>query len=116
MKRREFLVRSAGAALLAATPLGMAAAMRGSLLEEPQAWVGSEFRLADGSRITLAGVEQLACDRHTTQLRLQFHTVSGAAPAEGTHVLTSGWRDEPVFLQAGHAGPVACINRLTGAA
>ena len=47
MKRREFLVRSAAAAatIVAATPAALLAAARGSLLEDPQAWIGTRFSL-----------------------------------------------------------------------
>lgn len=114
MKRRDFLMRSAGAALLAAVPIGVAAAARGSLLDEPLAWIGTRFHTPDGAVMVLDQVEQLDGDRHSTQLRLQFRSLSGVVP-EGTHVLASGWCEEPLFLQAGHAGPVACINRLRGA-
>lgn len=113
MKRREFVLRSAGAALLSAIPLGVAAAVRGSLLDDPLAWIGKVFRLADGSHLELADVERLAGDSHSTQYRLQFRTVSGAVPREGTHALSCGWNDERLFLQSGRQGPVACINRLT---
>ena len=116
MKRRDFLVRSAGAALLGAVPFGIAAAVRGSLLDDPLAWVGTRFRAAEGVVLELAGVEQLACDRHSTQLRLQFRSVAGSVPREGTHVLASGWGEEALFLQTGRDGPVACINRLHGIA
>lgn len=116
MKRRDFLVRSAGAALLGAIPFGVAAAMRGSLLDDPLAWVGTRFRAADGAVLELANVEQLACDRHSTQVRLQFRTIAGNAPGEGTHVLASGWSEEALFLQSGRDGPVACVNRLHGIA
>lgn len=112
MKRRDFLLRSAGATLLAATPVAVLAATRGSLLEDPQAWVGTCFRLADGARIELADVEQLACDRHCTQLCLRFRTLSGAAPVEGTHLLASARGEQALFLQAGREGPVAHVNRL----
>ena len=112
MKRREFLLRSAGAALLGAVPLGVAAAVRGSLLDDPLAWIGTRFTLADGCALELAGVEQLPGDRHSTQLRLQFRTLAGSAPCEGTHALRSGWSEDALFLQAGREGPVACVNRL----
>ena len=116
MKRRAFLQHAASAALLAAAPIGFAAHTRGRLLDEPHAWTGESFRLADGSVIVLAAVEELSCDLHTRQVRLQFHVRSGTDPAEGTHALASGWREEQVFLQPGVAGPVACVNRLTAAA
>jgi hypothetical protein len=112
MQRRDFMLRSAGAALLGAIPFGASAALRGPLLEDPLAWLGTMFRLPDGSRIELAGVEPVVGDRLSTQVRLQFRTVSGSAPREGTHVLAAGWHEELLFLQAGREGPVACINRL----
>lgn len=112
MKRREFVVRSAGAALLGALPVGAMAASRGALLDDPQAWLGARFRTGQGSLLELADVERLAGDRHTTQWRLGFRVVEGAAPAEGTHVLACGSREDALFLQAGRQGPVACVNRL----
>lgn len=112
MKRRDFLVRTAGAALLAATPVAVLAVSRGTLLDDPQAWVGTRFRLTEGAHIELVAVERLACDRHCTQLSLRFRTLSGSAPAEGTHVLASARGEATLFLQAGRDGPVAHVNRL----
>jgi hypothetical protein len=114
MNRRDFLSRSTAAALLAAVPVVVVAATRGPLLEDPTAWIGTTFRLADGSRLELAAVEELACDRYSTQVRMHFRTVSGVSPAEGTHALSSAWSEEDVFLQPGRVGAVACINRLHG--
>lgn len=114
MKRRDFLVRSAGAALLGALPAAMASNLRGPLLDDPAAWIGTTFRTTGGARLTLAAVEQLGGDRHTTQLRLQFRVLTGDAPGEGTHVLASGWSEQALFLQCGREGPVACLNRLRG--
>lgn len=116
MKRRDFLMRSAGTAVLGAMPLGATAGWRGPLLDDPQAWLGREFRLADGSRLTLAAVEQLPTDGRSKQARLQFRVQSGTAPREGSHALSCGVEEETLFLQAGRDGPVACINRLTGVA
>ena len=116
MKRRDFLVRSAGAALLGAVPFGVVRAARGTLLDDPVAWIGAEFRLADGTRLELADVEQVAGGRQSAQARLQFRTVAGSTPVEGTHTLASAWCEEPLFLQAGREGPVACINRLRAGA
>jgi hypothetical protein len=116
MKRREFFLATAGAALVVAVPAVSTALSRRALLDDPQAWLGDEFLLADGARLRLAGVEHLQCDEHCTQARLQFSMVAGAAPAEGAHELRSASGCESVFLQAGRAGPVACINRLRGAA
>ena len=112
MKRRDFVVRSAGAAVLGAVPLGAVAALRGSLLDDPKAWLGTTFRLPDGSYLELADVEALAGDRYSRQVRLQFRMLTGAAPREGTHALECGSGEETLFLQAGREGPVACINRL----
>lgn len=112
MKRRDFLVRSAGAALLGAVPFGIAAASRGSLLDDPLAWIGTAFRTADGAVIELAQVEQLACDRTSTQVRLHFRALFGAVPGEGTHTLASSRGKEMLYLQSGREGPVACLNRL----
>jgi hypothetical protein len=112
MKRRGFLGASIGAALVAALPTGFARASRGSLLEDPVSWLGTEFRLADGSRLELDKVEHHDCDRHSTQLRLKFRIVEGVPPLEGTHALAGGGCEQALFLQEGDAGPVACINRL----
>jgi hypothetical protein len=112
VKRRHFLIRSAGAALCAAVPLGAAAALRGSLLDDPESWLGQTFRLPDGARLELARVERRALDRHATQWRLQFRKLAGDSPAEGMHALASTWREEQVFLQDGREGPVAWVNRL----
>lgn len=112
MKRRDFLVRSAGAAVLAAAPLGVGAAWSGPLLDDPNAWIGRRFQLADGSQLALAGVEHVLGDRHSTQFRLRFTVVSGTAPREGIHALRCGLDEEALFLQSGREGPVACINRL----
>jgi len=112
MKRREFLKRSAGAALLGAVPVGVAAAARGPLLDDPQAWIGARFGLADGSLLELARVEPVAFDAASSQWRLQFRVLAGAAPREGLHALACGLGGEELFLQAGREGPVACVNRL----
>lgn len=115
MKRRDFLLRSAGAALLGAVPLCVAAASRGSLLDDPQGWIGTRFGLGDGSTLELARAERVSGDAQSSQWRLQFRTVTGNDPREGTHALACGFREESLFLQAGREGPVACINRLHGA-
>jgi hypothetical protein len=112
MKRREFVLRSGGAALLGAIPLGAAAAVRAPLLEDPAAWIGTRFTLSDGSRLELTGVEAVARDHLSTQSRLQFRTVSGTTPREGLHALSAAWDEQSLFLQSGREGPVACINRL----
>jgi hypothetical protein len=112
MKRREFVMRSATAGLIGAIPLGVAAAIRGPLLEDPLAWLGTTFALPDGGHLELVGVETLPGDRHSTQLRLQFRSVSGASPREGTHALATTWGEQSLFLQSGRDGPVACVNRL----
>lgn len=116
MKRRDFMLRAAGTAALGAVPLGAAAGWRGPLLDDPSGWIGKVFRLPDGSHMTLAAVEQLADDRVSKQMRLQFHVLSGSAPREGTHALNCGVEQEMLFLQSGREGPVACINRLVGVA
>lgn len=116
MKRREFIRRSAGTALLGAIPLGAAAGWRGPLLDDPDAWLGRVFRLADGSELELAAVERLPFDGRSQQARLQFRLVAGTAPREGTHALQCGLDAEELFLQPGRTGPVACINRLVGIA
>ena len=113
MKRRDFVLRSAAVALLGAVPLGaMAASRRGTLLENPTAWLGSSFRLDNGNRLELVNVESVAGDGQSTQYRLQFRTRSGFMPPEGTHRLDCGWCEEYLFLQPGLEGPVACVNRL----
>lgn len=112
MSRRAFLKHTAAAALLGAVPLGVAAAARGSLLDDPEAWVGTRFRVADGGMLELARAERVASGGQSSQWRLQFRTLSGAAPGEGMHALACGFDQEVLFLQSGRAGPVACINRL----
>jgi hypothetical protein len=112
MKRRDFLSCSTGSVLLATLPCAAVAAARGSLLDDPQAWLGTAFRTATGATLELAEVEQLAGDAYSQQVRLRFRTVSGVAPPEGTHLLASGWSRESLFLQNGREGSVACVNRL----
>lgn len=114
MKRRHFLACTATAAVAGALPAMVGA--RGALLDDPEAWVGTVFGLADGSRIRLDRVEHLARDRHSIQTRLQFHSVAGATPGEGLHRLDHGLRAQELFLQRGGEGPVACVNRLRGIA
>jgi hypothetical protein len=116
MKRRDFMLRSSSAALLGAMPLAASATWRGPLLDDPQAWIGREFRLADGSVLSLHAVEALPSDGRSTQFRLQFRTFAGASPREGSHALRCGFDEEVLFLQPGSAGPVACINRLNRSA
>ena len=112
MKRRHFLLQSAGASLLGALPLGAVAALRGNLLDDAQAWIGESFQLPDGGRVQLTRVESLPGDRRTTQLRLQFRSIAGTVPPEGTHALEGRGILQDLFLQAGREGPVACVNRL----
>jgi hypothetical protein len=112
MKRRDFMLRSSGAALLGAMPLAASASWRGPLLDDPQAWIGREFRLADGSLLSLDAVESVPSDARSTQFRLQFRAVAGSTPREGSHALRCGFDEEVLFLQPGRDGPVACINRL----
>lgn len=114
MKRRDFLLGASAAALIGAVPTALAAAARGTLFDDPSAWIGTRFQLADGSRLELAAVEELACDRHSSQLRLQFRSLAGYPPREGTHALRSGWSEEFLFLQPARDGAVACVNRLHG--
>ncbi len=112
MKRRDFFLSSTGAALLGSLPCVASAALRGSLLDDPQAWVGTAFHTTDGAMLELAEVEKLAGDTYSDQVRLRFRTIAGSAPSEGTHLLASGWSSESLFLQSGREGPVACVNRL----
>ena len=51
MKRRDFLLRSTAVAAVAGVPFGVALLQRGSLLDDPQAWIGTEFELPDGVRL-----------------------------------------------------------------
>jgi hypothetical protein len=115
MNRRHFLLGTAGAALVGAIPVAVTAAARGSLLDDPAAWIGSHFRLADGSQLELAAVDELSCDRHSSQLRLRFRSLNGVAPAEGIHPLSTGWSEDSLFLQPARDGAVACVNRLHAA-
>lgn len=112
MKRRDFLLSSAAVALTASAPLGARVLQSGSLLDDPQAWVGTEFELPDGTRVVLSGVFDQRFDAHTVQSRLQFTLRAGSVPREGSYVLCSRAQNETLFLQAGREGPVACINRL----
>lgn len=112
MKRRDFLSRSTGTLLVAALPCAALAATRGSLLDDPQAWLGTAFRTTGGAMLELTDVEQLSGDPYTRQERLRFRTLTGASPIEGIHSLASDGSHESVYLQSGREGPVACVNRL----
>ena len=111
MNRRDFLMRSAGAMALVATPTAVLAHARGSLLEDPQAWVGTRFDAANGARLELAGVEGQCSDGHCSRFSLRFRTLSGTVP-EGTYHLAGAHGEELLYLQAGQAGPVAHVSRL----
>lgn len=116
MKRRDFLTRSAGAALLASAPVAIAAGWRGRLLDDPQAWIGRGFHTPDGLELELVAVEMLPDDGRTRQARLLFELRGGELPRDGVHRLQCGLEQEELFLQRGRRGPVACINRLVGKA
>jgi hypothetical protein len=104
MKRREFMMRGAGTALLGALPLGATAGWSGPLLDDPEAWVGRTFRIEDGTELTLAAVETLPTDGRSRQARLQFTVGAGSPPREGTHALRCGVERESLFLQSGRDG------------
>lgn len=112
MKRRDFLLGSTAVALAASAPLGASVLQRGSLLDDPQAWIGAEFELPDGTRLVLSGVSDRRVDAHSVQSNLQFTLRAGTLPREGSHELCSRALNETLFLQAGRDGPVACLNRL----
>jgi hypothetical protein len=112
MQRRGFLLNSMAAAALVAVPPAIAASVRGPLLDDPLAWLGTRFATTGGATLELVAVEQLELDPRSTQCRLQFRNLTGAAPAEGIHRLSGAGEEQSLFLQAGSKGPVACLNRL----
>jgi hypothetical protein len=112
MKRRDFLLSSAAVAIVAGAPFGASALQRGSLLDDPHAWIGTEFALPDGTRLVLSSVSERRFDAHTVQSNLQFTSHAGTPLREGSYELCSEALNETLFLQAGRAGPVACVNRL----
>lgn len=85
---------------------------RPALLEDPRAWVGTEFVSTAGVRLRLSEVSSFRMDTHTMQASLQFEVVEGVEPPEGSHLLSCIGTDETLFLQSGRRGPVACVNRL----
>ncbi len=113
MKRRDFLLGSTAAGVAVAAAFGAASLpWRRSLLDDPRAWVGTQFELPDGTRLVLESVSDAGSDAYSVQTRLQFALREGAAPREGSHELRSATACETLFLQPGRQGPVACINRL----
>lgn len=112
MKRRDFLIQSAGVALLGTAPLSLVASPRGDLLDDPSAWVGTRFRTDDGTTLELSGVTELNIDPRSRQCRLQFRAVTGPAPTDGLHRLIAADCEQTLFLQSGGHGPVACLNLL----
>lgn len=112
MNRRHFMRCTSAATLVAAVPMATAAAHRPALLDDPRAWVGTEFISSDGARLRLAEVIGVRVDQHTMQANLQFQLVQGEPPREGSHTLQCGQGHETLYLQPGEHGPVACINRL----
>lgn len=113
MKRRDFLTRSVALSLAMAAPIGGAAMLRRpALLDDPRAWVGTEFVSEQGVRLRLAEVSDFRVDTHTMQANLQFEVAGDEAPTEGSYHLSCIGTEETLFLQNGQRGPVACINRL----
>ena len=112
MKRRHFMLCTSAATVAAAVPLSAAAARRPALLDDPRAWLGSEFVSAEGVRLRLAEVVGVRVDSATMQADLKFEVVQGDAPREGSYVLRCDESEETLYLQPGQQGPVACINRL----
>ena len=121
MKRRDFLAHSTAfatvsAALMVLTGVngGALAAQfaRPRLVEAPLAWIGERFRLASGQVIELVAVEPAGYGGPCVQSTLRFRVVSGQAPVDGIHELLSGGSVEPLFLQPGKTGPIACLNRM----
>ncbi|MCX7564304.1 hypothetical protein OS176_12315 [Xanthomonadaceae bacterium XH05] len=113
MKRRHFMLCTSAASVAAAIPLtGTAATRRPALLDDPRAWLGSEFVSGDGTRLRLADVVGVRVDRYTMQADLRFELLEGKLPDEGSHTLHCDGSEETLFLQPGQHGPVACINRL----
>lgn len=114
MKRRDFLLRSTRLAVAGGVLPAVALRARAALLDDPDAWVGTHFHLEDGSTLELLDVQHDHRDRHCAQCRLQFRVVAGTVPGEGIQVLRCATAEQALFLQPGHIGPVACINRLRG--
>ena len=112
MKRRHFMLCTSAAAVAATAPLSASAMRRPALLDDPQAWIGTEFVSADGTRLRLADVVGVRVDHATMQADLRFEVMQGDSPREGSYVLRCGETDETLYLQPGRNGPVACINRL----
>jgi hypothetical protein len=113
MKRRDFLMRSGALSLAVAAPISGAAVLRRpALLDDPRAWVGSEFVSDQGVRLRLSEVTGFRVDAHTMQASLQFEVVGDGVPVEGNYRLSGIDTEETLFLQCGQRGPVACINRL----
>lgn len=112
MKRRHFMLSTSVAAVAATAPLTATAMHRPALLDDPRAWLGTEFTSSDGVRLKLTDVVGVRVDRHTMQANLHFSVMDGELPHEGLHLLHCDQTDEALYLQPGQNGPVACINRL----
>ena len=112
MKRRHFMLCASTVALAATAPLSTATMRRPALLDDPRAWLGTEFISAQGVRLRLVEVVGVRVDQDTMQSNLKFQVMEGESPPEGSYVLQCDERDETLYLQSGKTGPVACINRL----
>ena len=112
MKRRHFMLSTRVAAVAATAPLAAMPLHRPALLDDPRAWLGTEFTSGDGVRLKLTDVVGVRVDRHTMQADLHFSVMGGELPREGLHLLRCDQADETLYLQPGQHGPVACINRL----
>lgn len=112
MKRRHFMLCTSAAAIATTAPLAAASLHRPALLDDPRAWLGTEFTSGNGVRMKLSDVVGVRVDRHTMQANLHFSVLDGEAPHEGLHLLRCDQADETLYLQPGQNGPVACINRL----
>lgn len=112
MKRRNFLLGAGVAATGAALPLAVSAARRPALLDDPRAWLGEEFVSDEGLRLRLTQVEAVRVDRDTMQADLHFEVLQGEFTAAGIQALRCGRSENPLYLQPGATGAVACINRL----
>lgn len=113
MNRRQFVAVSLATTAVAGLVPGLIfQARRAGLAEAPDQWLGRQFTLDDGAILELESVEYVDDSTHCRQSRLHFRQIAGVSPVEGTYELHCGLSSQPLFLQPGANGPVACINRL----
>lgn len=115
MDRRQFVratsVVAATTVAIVVSPVTFAAAARTDLLSAPDQFVGREFLLDDGTRVTLQRVDSLSRDPTWRQWELHFRGSSELT--EGTYWFsTDSGAAVMLYVQANGSTARASISRL----